>query len=118
MEFCNSYYEEISLFRHSDLEKPHPLPVYPKKRYIIVDLTKFVPKKDNSPENEWISLFKNASKARRVPKVNDRVLDDVYERLKISNATSKFIKKVATDMVTKEESHTRRVLRTITCDCT
>ena len=50
--------------------------------------------------------------------MNDRVLDDVYERLKISNATSKFIKKVATDMVTTEESHIRRVLRTITCDCT
>ena len=107
VEFCNSYHEEISLFRHSDLGMPNPLPVYPKKRYIIVDLTKYVPKKDNSPETEWINLFKNASKARRAPKVNDKILDDVYERLKISNATSKFIKKVATDMVTKEEISTR-----------
>ncbi|MBR6450294.1 MAG: PD-(D/E)XK nuclease family transposase [Fibrobacter sp.] len=107
VKFCNSYHEEISLFRHSDLRKCNPLPIYPKKRYIIVDLTKFASKKDNSPENEWINLFKNASKVRRAPKVNDSVLDDVYERLKISNATSKFIKKVATDMVTKEEISTR-----------
>ena len=107
VEFCNSFHEEISLFRHSDLGKPNPLPVYPKKRYIIVDLTKFVSKKDNSPENEWINLFKNASKARRAPKVNDSVLDDAYERIRISNATSEFIKKVATDMVTKEEISTR-----------
>lgn len=107
VDFCNSYHEEFSLFRHSDLKKPNPLPIYPKKRYIIVDLTKFVPKKNNSPENKWIRLFKTASKARRAPKVNDSVLDDVYERLKISNATSKFIKKVATDMVTKEEISTR-----------
>ena len=107
VEFCKSYHEEISLFRHSDLGMLNPLPVYPKKRYIIVDLTKYIPKKDNSPENEWINLFKNASKAKRVPKVNDGVLDDVYERLRISNATSKFIKKVATDMVTKEEISTR-----------
>ncbi len=107
VDFCKSYHEEISLFRHSDLGTPNPLPVYPKKRYIIVDLTKYIPKKDNSPEDKWIRLFKNASKARRAPKVNDSVLDDVYERLKISNATSKFIKKVATDMVTKEEISTR-----------
>ena len=107
VEFCNSYHEEISLFRHSDLGKRCPLPIYPKKRYIVIDLTKYVPKRDNSPENEWIKLFKTASKARRAPKVNDGILDDVYERLRISNATSKFIKKVATDMVTKEEISTR-----------
>lgn len=62
VEFCNFYHKEISLFRHSDLGKTNPLPVYSKKRYIIVDLTKYVPNKNNSLENEWINLFKNASR--------------------------------------------------------
>ena len=35
VEFCRGYREEFSLFRHSDLGKRKPLPVYPKKRYII-----------------------------------------------------------------------------------
>ena len=46
-------------------------------------------------------------KAKRAPKGIDDVMDDVYERLRIGNATSKFIKKVATYMVTKEEIWTR-----------
>ena len=90
-----------------DLETCKPLPIYPKKRYIIIDLTKYVPQKGNSLENKWIELFKTMPKAKRIPKGVDDVLKDVYECLKISNATSKFIKKVATYMVTKEEILTR-----------
>jgi hypothetical protein len=105
--FCGSYHEEIALYRSSDVGKSEALPVYAKKRYIIIDLTKFVPQKDGSPENEWIKLFKTMPKAKRAPKGIDDVMDDVYERLRIGNATSKFIKKVATYMVTKEEIWTR-----------
>ena len=105
--FCDSYHEEIALYRSSDVKKSNPLPIYPKKKYIIIDLTKFVPQKESSPENEWMNLFKMMPKVKRTPKNVDSVVDDVYERLRISNATSKFIKKVATYMVTKEEIWTR-----------
>ena len=54
-----------------------------------------------------MNLFKMMPKVKRTPKNVDSVVDDVYERLRISNATSKFIKKVATYMVTKEEIWTR-----------
>lgn len=107
VDFCKNYREELALFRCSDLETRKPLPIYPKKRYIIIDLTKYVPQKGNSLENKWIELFKTMPKAKRIPKGVDDVLKDVYECLKISNATSKFIKKVATYMVTKEEILTR-----------
>lgn len=107
VKFCETYHEEIALFRCSDLEKSNPLPIYPKKRYIIIDLTKYAPKKNPSTESEWIKLFKTMPKAKRTPKGKDGILHDVYERLKISNATGKFIRKVATDMVTKEEISTR-----------
>ena len=105
--FCESYHEEIALYRSSDVGKSKALPIYAKKRYIIIDLTKFVPKKNGSPESEWIKLFKTMPRAKRTPKGIDDVMDDVYERLRIGNATSKFIKKVATYMVTKEEIWTR-----------
>ena len=45
--------------------------------------------------------------AKRTPKGLDGVMDDVYERMKIKNAASNFVKKVATHMVTKEEISTR-----------
>ena len=106
VDFCSSYHEEIALYRSSDLGKREALPVYPKKKYIIIDLTKYVPQKDNSPENEWLKLFKMMPQAKRTPKGLDGVMSDVYERMKIKNATSKFIKKVATYM-DKEEIWTR-----------
>lgn len=70
-------------------------------------MTKSVSQKGNSLENKWIELFKIMPKTKLVPKGVDNVLKDVYECLKISNATSKFIRKVATYMVTKEEIMTR-----------
>ena len=73
----------------------------------ILDLTRYVPQKENSPENEWIKLFKTMPMAKRTPKGLDDVMDDVYERMKIKNAASNFVKKVATHMVTKEEISTR-----------
>ena len=91
----------------ADLETRNPLLIYPKKRYIIIDLTKYVPQKGNSLENKWIELFKTMPKTKLVPKGVDNVLKDVDECLKICNATSKFIRKMATYMVTKEEIMTR-----------
>lgn len=105
--FCNSYREEIALYRHSDLAKSDPLPIYPKKRYIVIDLTKYVPQKENSSESEWINLFKTMSDAKRVPKGKDEIINDAYERSRVSKATKKYIKKVAAYMVTKEEISTR-----------
>ena len=103
VDFCDHYHEEFALYRVSDIGKPAPLPIYPKKRYIIIDLTKYVPKKDNSPENEWINLFKTMPYARRVPKGKDEILTEVYECMRISKSTDKFITKVATSMVDREE---------------
>jgi hypothetical protein len=34
VDFCNSYREELGVFRVSDLGHPNALPVFPKKRYI------------------------------------------------------------------------------------
>lgn len=41
VEFCKTYREELALYRCSDLETRNPLPIYPKKRYIIIDLITF-----------------------------------------------------------------------------
>lgn len=80
MKFCKTYHEEFGLFRLSDLGKSSPLPIYNKKRYIIIDLTKYVPQKSNSVENKWIELFRSMPEAKSVPKGIDDVLKDVYER--------------------------------------
>ena len=103
VEFCNNYREDFALYRASDVGKSGALPVYPKKRYIIIDLTKYVPKNDDSPENEWIKLFKTMRFAKRAPKCKDEIIAEVYECMRISNSTDLFITKVAKSMIDRDE---------------
>lgn len=107
VKFCKTYHEEFGLFRLSDLGKSSPLPIYNKKRYIIIDLTKYVPQKSNSVENKWIELFRSMPEAKSVPKGIDDVLKDVYERALVRKSSKKFITEVAKSMETKEEISTR-----------
>ena len=101
--FCKRCREELALYRASDVGKPGALPIYPKKRYIIIDLTKYVPKTDNSPENEWIKLFKTMPFAKRAPKCKDEIIAEVYECMRIDKSTDEFITEVATNMIDRDE---------------
>ena len=107
VDFCKSYREELGTFRFSDLGDKNALPVFPKKRYIIVDITKFVPGKGNTLEQQWMELFKLMPTAKRIPANIDNVLKDVYERLLVNKSPKRFIAKVAKDMVDKREISTR-----------
>ena len=103
VDFCRHYREELALYRASDVGKPKALPIYPKKRYIIIDLTKYIPKKDNSPENEWIRLFKTMPLIKRAPKCKDEIIAEVYECMRIDKSTDEFITEVATNMIDRDE---------------
>ena len=103
VDFCKHYREELALYRASDVGKLGALPIYPKKRYIIIDLTKYIPKKGNSPENEWIKLFKTMPYAKRVPKCKDEIIAEVYECMRIDKSTDEFITEVATNMIDRDE---------------
>jgi uncharacterized protein YoaH (UPF0181 family) len=81
----------------------NPLPVYPQKRYIIIDLTKYAPQAEHPAENEWIELFKDMPTATRMPKGKCEVIEKVYELMKVGNSTGEFIKKVATSMIDRDE---------------
>ncbi len=107
VDFCKSYREELGTFRFTDLGDKNALPVFPKKRYIIIDITKFVPGKGNTLEQQWMELFKLMPKAKRIPANIDKVLKDVYELLLVKHSPKRFIAKVARDMVDKREISTR-----------
>ena len=103
VDFCRHYREELAVYRASDVGKPKALPIYPKKRYIVIDLTKYIPKKDDSPENEWIRLFKTMPLIKRAPKCRDEIIAEVYECMRIDKSTDEFITEVATDMIDRDE---------------
>ena len=101
--FCKHFREELALYRTADVGKPHPLTIYPKKKYIIIDLTRFVPQEDNTQENQWIELFWNMPTANAMPRGIDKVVRAVYRQLLVNKATASFITEVATDMIDRDE---------------
>lgn len=101
--FCKSYREEFGIFRFSDIGDANSLPVYVKKRYIVVDITKFTPGEGNAMEQQWLELFKLVPTAKGIPSNVDEVIKDVYERLLVGRSSKRFIAKVAKDMVDKRE---------------
>lgn len=101
--FCNGYREDLGLFRYSDLGDKRALPIYGKKRYIVIDITRFVPAKGNELEQQWLEIFKNAPNARRIPANVADEIRDVYERLLVKNSTRDFLKKVVGSMTDKRE---------------
>lgn len=101
--------EELGLFRFSSLGNPDALPVYNKKRYIIIDLSKVDAKvlNLNTAETEWLELFTRMASAKDAPKTKDPVIADVYRRMMVSALEKNFITEVATGMVTEAEISTR-----------
>lgn len=109
VDFCESYREELGLFRFSSLGNPDALPVYAKKRYILLDLSKVDAKvlNLNTTETEWLELFTRMASAKDAPKTKDPVIADVYRRMMVSAMEKNFITEVATSMVTEAEISTR-----------
>ena len=128
--FCKGYREDSGHFCHSDLGDKHALPIYAKKKYIdakrhpqaalghakvqalcrdsrlhafVIDITKFVPSGKNDLEEQWLDIFKNAPKTKRVPPNVSTEIRDVYERLMVKNSTENFFKKVVSSMKDKRD---------------
>ncbi|MCQ2105403.1 MAG: Rpn family recombination-promoting nuclease/putative transposase [Fibrobacter sp.] len=109
VSFCKSYREELGLFRFSSIGDPGALPVYDKKRYIVIDLSKVDAKvlNLNTAETEWLELFTKMASAKDAPKTKDPVIADVYSRLAVNALEKNFITEIATGMVTEAEISTR-----------
>ncbi|MCQ2091998.1 MAG: Rpn family recombination-promoting nuclease/putative transposase [Fibrobacter sp.] len=109
VRFCECYREELGLFRFSSIGDPDALPVYDKKRYIVVDLCKVDAKvlNLNTAETEWLELFTRMASAKDAPKTKDPVIADVYRRMMVNALEKNFIKEIAAGMVTEAEIKTR-----------
>ena len=105
--FCKTYREEFGVFRMSDVGKTGALPIYDKKKYLFVDLTKYTPTEENSPEALWMKLFTQMASAMEAPATHDKVIDDVYARMRINILPETRITEIAAGMIAEEEIMTR-----------
>lgn len=105
--FCKTYREEFGVFRFSDIGKKGALPVYDKKKYLFIDLTKYTPTNENTSEALWLKLFTQMANALEAPKSCDEVIADVYNRMRIKNSPDNMITEIAAGMIAEEEISTR-----------
>jgi len=70
------------------------LPLFPKNKYIIVDLVKFLKlrKGVNSREDFWLRLISRGP--LEVPESEDPLLKNALDRLRVSNADPELLKKM------------------------
>jgi len=105
--WCDSYREEIGLFKFSDIGTKKPLPLYSKKRYLFVDLTKYIATGKSDTESEWLDVFTKMASTSKAPKTQDKVIGDVYSRMMVKGTQSELITEIAKIMVTQAEISTR-----------
>lgn len=107
VDFCKSYREEIGLFRFSDVGSREALPIYDKKKYIIVDLKKYKPTGREPPEALWLEVFTKMASASKAPKTRDKEIANVYRTMLVKGTPEDLITEIAKGMVTQAEISTR-----------
>ena len=80
------------LFSQHDVKTGAALPLFPKNKYIIVDLVKFIKlrKGVNSREDFWLRLISRGP--LEVPEMEDPLLKNALDRLRVSNADPELLK--------------------------
>ena len=88
------YKDTWMLYSKHDVKAGMALPLFPKNKYIIVDLVKFLKlrKGVNSREDFWLRLISRGP--LEVPESEDPLLKNALDRLRVSNADPELLKKM------------------------
>ena len=88
------YKDTWMLYSKHDVKAGKALPLFPKNKYIIVDLVKFLKlrKGVNSREDFWLRLISRGP--LEVPESEDPLLKNALDRLRVSNADPELLKKM------------------------
>lgn len=86
------YKDSWVLYSQHDVKAGSALPLFPKNKYIVVDLVKFLKlrKGVNSREDFWLRLISRGPLA--VPDSEDPLLKNALKRLQVSNANPELLK--------------------------
>lgn len=97
----NIFKDTWTVYSQSDIREGGALPIFPKNRYIIVDLLKFAKlrKGTNSREDFWLGLL--AWGPLRVNDTDDPLYAKAIDRLRVSRANPKLIKTLEKTMFDK-----------------
>lgn len=94
-----------AVYSQCDLEKGTPLPVFPKNKYIILDLPAYAEKcnKTDSSEHLWLYLLANAGKELDLPDGGSDVVKRAIERITIKTASEDLLNSQEKHMIDQDE---------------
>lgn len=94
----NIYKDVWTVYSENDIKGKNARPIFPKNKYIIVDLPKFAKLRRNiqSHEDFWLKLLRKGP--LEVVGTRDSLLTKALERLRVSNVKPKFLKNMEKTM--------------------
>jgi len=100
-----NYIDEWALYSKESLRNGQTETIFPKNKYIMVNLARFTKAADQvkDPVDIWLYVIKHAHEDSPLPDFGNDIVNEALNRIKIINLDTKTLTEAEKEMTTKEE---------------
>lgn len=100
-----NYIDEWAIYSKESLNKGQRETIFPKNKYIMVNLTRFNKTADEvkDPVDIWLYVLKHAHEGKPLPNFGNDIVNEALNRIKIVNLDKTTLTEAEIEMTTKEE---------------
>ncbi len=100
-----NYIDEWAIYSKESLNKGKTETIFPKNKYIMVNLTRFNKTADEvkDPVDVWLYVLKHAHEGKPLPDFGNDIVNEALNRIKIENLDKTTLTEAEREMTTKEE---------------
>ena len=100
-----NYIDEWAIYSKESLNKGRTETIFPKNKYIMVNLTRFNKTADEvkDPVDTWLYVLKHAHEGKPLPDFGNDIVNEALNRIKIVNLDKNTLTEAEREMTTKEE---------------
>ena len=100
-----NYIDEWAVYSRESLNKGKAEAIFPKNKYIMVNLTRFnkTAEEVKDPVDIWLYVLKHAHEGKPLPDFGNDIVNEALNRIKIENLDKTTLTEAEREMTTKEE---------------
>jgi len=100
-----NYIDEWAVYSRESLNKGKVETIFPKNKYIMVNLTRFnkTAEEVKDPVDIWLYVLKHAHEGKPLPDFGNDIVNEALNRIKIENLDKTTLTEAEREMTTKEE---------------
>ena len=100
-----NYIDEWAVYSRESLNRGRAEAIFPKNKYIMVNLTRFNKTADEvkDPVDIWLYVLKHAHEGKPLPDFGNGIVNEALNRIKIENLDKTTLTEAEREMTTKEE---------------